>query len=68
MLVAGLIEASKLWAGRGNRLLLTSRPYGLADEEKAKLSLHQTPLVDLDAARARAARPSLVPLPDRKLQ
>jgi formylglycine-generating enzyme required for sulfatase activity len=48
MLLTGLTSAAKAWTERGHRLLLTSRPYGVSDEEARRLGLRQTPLAELD--------------------
>ncbi|MBD3373612.1 SUMF1/EgtB/PvdO family nonheme iron enzyme [candidate division KSB1 bacterium] len=47
MLVHGLAEAIKSWQNAGNRIMLTSRPYGLRQEEVKMLSLPQAEIVDL---------------------
>jgi hypothetical protein len=47
-LVAGLIEAAAAWQEQGNRVLLTSRPYGIDDREVRKLPLRHAPIRELD--------------------
>lgn len=47
-LLSGLEEAAKEWQRLGNRLLLTSRPYGVGSEEQSRLGLHPVPLERLD--------------------
>jgi formylglycine-generating enzyme required for sulfatase activity len=42
--VAALADACPTWCRAGNRLLLTSRPYGLADERAASMGLSAAPL------------------------
>jgi hypothetical protein len=48
MLLSGLTQASSAWTARGNRLLVTSRPYGLDDADRQRLGLTHAPLGDLD--------------------
>ncbi|MFO0819020.1 MAG: SUMF1/EgtB/PvdO family nonheme iron enzyme [Pirellulales bacterium] len=48
MLLSGLTQASSTWTARGNRLLVTSRPYGLDDVDRQRLGLTHAPLSDLD--------------------
>ena len=48
LLLAGLTAALKPWTDRGNRVLLTSRPYGLSDADLRKLGLPSSLLGDLD--------------------
>lgn len=43
-LVSALADACPLWGAAGNRLLLTSRPYGLSAEEAATTTLAFAPL------------------------
>jgi hypothetical protein len=38
-LLCGLVEAVQGWATKGNRRLVTSRPYGLNEVERQKLGL-----------------------------
>jgi formylglycine-generating enzyme required for sulfatase activity len=47
MLVAGLADARKAWTDRGNRLLVTSRPYGLEPSEVTTLGLPEAAILDL---------------------
>jgi formylglycine-generating enzyme required for sulfatase activity len=46
-LISGLADALPDWHAAGNRILLTSRPYGLSAKEQASLSLHDAPLAEL---------------------
>ena len=48
LLLAGLAQAIPEWVNLGNRVLLTSRPYGLSDAEARKLGVAQAPVEDLD--------------------
>jgi hypothetical protein len=48
MLLAGLADAVARWTGAGNRLLVTSRPYGLNAEQQRKLALPHAPILSLD--------------------
>ncbi len=48
-LVEGIADAAREWTRRGNRVLLTSRPYGLSEDEVRKLPLRAAPLADLDS-------------------
>ncbi|MFN0054448.1 MAG: SUMF1/EgtB/PvdO family nonheme iron enzyme [Planctomycetales bacterium] len=48
MLLDGLTEAIPDWTERGNRVLLTSRPYGVGPENAARLPLRSILLGDLD--------------------
>lgn len=50
MLLAGLIDAAAAWQQQGNRLLVTSRPYGLDEQQSHKLPLRQAPIRELDNA------------------
>jgi hypothetical protein len=47
-LIAGLIDAATAWQQQGNRLLVTSRPYGIDDREARKLPLRHAPIRELD--------------------
>jgi formylglycine-generating enzyme required for sulfatase activity len=47
VLTRGLEDAVPRWTKQGNRLLVTSRPYGLPSNEVAKLSLPVAPLQPL---------------------
>ncbi|MDA1051677.1 MAG: SUMF1/EgtB/PvdO family nonheme iron enzyme [Planctomycetota bacterium] len=47
MMLAGVSAAAKRWTERGNRVLVTSRPYGLGDADIERLGLRQAPLADL---------------------
>jgi formylglycine-generating enzyme required for sulfatase activity len=42
--LAALADACPAWCRAGNRMLLTSRPYGLADERAARMGLSTAPL------------------------
>ena len=48
MLLSGLVAALPGWTGRGNRVLLTSRPYGLGHQERQKLGVPSALVGDLD--------------------
>ena len=48
MLLSGLAQAVSGWNASGNRLLVTSRPYGLDDADRRRLGLTAAPLSDLD--------------------
>ncbi len=48
MLISGLAEAVSSWSKLDNRLLVTSRPYGLTDADRQRLRLHHAPISDLD--------------------
>jgi hypothetical protein len=50
LLLAGLAAAVPAWHQRGNRVLLTSRPYGLADREAESLGLAPAHVDPLDQA------------------
>jgi hypothetical protein len=57
LLLAGLAAAVPEWAKLRNRVLLTSRPYGLDDTEARRLGIAQAPIEDLaDEAKAFLAR------------
>jgi hypothetical protein len=47
LLLTGLVEALPIWLKAGNRVLLTSRPYGLDEHGLRKLGLPQAPLEPL---------------------
>jgi len=47
LLLTGLADAVPVWLKAGNRVLLTSRPYGLDEDGLRKLGLAQTPLEPL---------------------
>jgi hypothetical protein len=47
MLIAGLVAAMPHWTKPGNRVPVTSRPYGLTDAQTARLGLPHTPIADL---------------------
>jgi hypothetical protein len=49
MLLSGVIAALADWIPRGNRLLLTGRPYGLTETQSDKLEILHAPIADLDA-------------------
>jgi hypothetical protein len=48
MLLAGLADAVARWTGAGNRVLVTSRPYGLNAEQQRKLAQPHAPILGLD--------------------
>lgn len=48
MLLAGLPEAVARWTQSGNRVLVTSRPYGLNAEQQRKLGLSHALILGLD--------------------
>jgi hypothetical protein len=48
MLLSGLAEATAHWTKAGNRVLVTSRPYGLSSEQQRKLALSHAPILGLD--------------------
>jgi len=48
-LLAALADARDAWTQTGNRLLLTSRPYGLRPQDLRRLALPEAPLAALDA-------------------
>lgn len=48
-LITGLADALPDWHAAGNRVLLTSRPYGLSAKEQTSLRLHDAPLAELPA-------------------
>jgi len=50
MLLSALAEAVPAWTAAGNRVLLTSRPYGLGESEAAGLGLETARIADLDDA------------------
>jgi formylglycine-generating enzyme required for sulfatase activity len=47
MLLSGLAAARPAWLERGNRLLVTSRPYGLNEADIHRLGLTHAPISDL---------------------
>ena len=47
LLLAGMAQAIPAWMRLGNRILLTSRPYGLSDAETGRLGIAQAPVEDL---------------------
>ncbi|MBL7040093.1 MAG: SUMF1/EgtB/PvdO family nonheme iron enzyme [Pirellulaceae bacterium] len=49
-LIAGLIEAAADWQQPGNRLLVTSRPYGIDERQAHKLPLRHAPIREMDGA------------------
>jgi hypothetical protein len=49
-LLSSLAAALKPWQKQGNRILLTSRPYGLSDAERRRLKLDESPLQPLPTA------------------
>ena len=48
MLLSGLAEAVARWTKVGNRVLMTSQPYGLNAEPQRRLALAHAPLLGLD--------------------
>jgi len=46
-LLSGLADALPDWQAQGNRILLTSRPYGLDEAEQRRLGLDESPLQPL---------------------
>ena len=48
MLLEGLADAVPHWTGQGNRVLVTSRPYGLNAAEVRRLGLRSVAIADLD--------------------
>ena len=50
MLLSGLAEAIGPWAERGNRVLVTSRPYGIEESDARKLGVRSAGIEDLDEA------------------
>lgn len=48
MMLAGFAEAVARWTKAGNRVLVTSRPYGLDSEQERKLALAAAPILGLD--------------------
>ncbi len=48
MLISGLGKAVARWTEAGNRVLVTSRSYGLDDEQQRKLGLTHAPILNLD--------------------
>jgi formylglycine-generating enzyme required for sulfatase activity len=47
MLLGGLIDAASDWDKSGNRLLVTSRPYGVSSDEERRLGLAVAPIAEL---------------------
>ena len=47
LLLAGLADAVAHWTAAGNRVLVTSRPYGLSDTQRQRLGLPHAPLAEL---------------------
>jgi hypothetical protein len=47
-LVAGLGPACAAWTKSNNRVLITSRPYGVTEAETRQLGLSRQPIVDMD--------------------
>lgn len=48
LLVSGLANSCKAWTTAGNRVLVTSRPYGLTASDAAGLGISSAPVHDLD--------------------
>jgi len=53
-LLAGLIEAAVDWQQQGNRLLVTSRPYGIDERQARELPLRHAPIREMDGAAGRS--------------
>ncbi len=47
-LLSGLSEGREAWTSAGNRMLVTSRPYGLREDEIRRLGLPEAPLLALE--------------------
>jgi len=47
LLLAGLADSVAHWTAAGNRVLVTSRPYGLDDQQRQRLGLPHAPLDEL---------------------
>jgi len=47
LLLAGLADGVAHWTAAGNRVLVTSRPYGLSDQQRQRLGLPHAPLAEL---------------------
>jgi hypothetical protein len=47
LLLSGLAAARQAWIERGNRLLVTSRPYGLSEADIRRVGLTHAPISDL---------------------
>ncbi len=45
--LSGLADAAQTWMKQGNRILLTSRPYGVSGGEQAQLGLTEAKLLEL---------------------
>ncbi|MCY2986277.1 MAG: SUMF1/EgtB/PvdO family nonheme iron enzyme [Planctomycetota bacterium] len=50
MLLTALVDAVPHWTAAGNRVLLTSRPYGLNADEAQRLGLRQLAIAELDGS------------------
>jgi formylglycine-generating enzyme required for sulfatase activity len=48
LLLAGLANGCATWVAQGNRILVTSRPYGVTSRDVGALGLAEAPLLDLD--------------------
>jgi hypothetical protein len=48
MLVSALVASLRAWTERGNRVILTSRPYGLDENHLRRMPLKSAPLSELD--------------------
>ena len=55
LLLHGLSEAVATWSKAGNRILVTSRPYGLDEAEREKLGLPETRIEPLPEPQAGSA-------------
>jgi formylglycine-generating enzyme required for sulfatase activity len=53
LLLAALADACPVWCAAGNRLLLSSRPYGLSEDQAARTTLGAAPLQPLPAGLQR---------------
>ena len=48
-LIAGLVDGAPVWQAQGNRLLVTSRPYGFDERQTGKLALQHAQMRELDS-------------------
>ncbi len=63
LLLSGLTAALLVWCSAGNRVLVTSRPYGLEEAELRRLGLEQARLAPLTDERQGLFAPPLVHRP-----
>jgi hypothetical protein len=47
LVLSALASAVRKWTPKGNVVLVTSRPYGLTDDDVRRLQLHSAPVADL---------------------